>query len=88
MYPAGRLAELAGGRVDVRILEDCDHLYTGREKELGGVVACHLHRHGRTVGPMGERAPQPARLRQPASPGSVALGTQRAPKPWPPRSRS
>lgn len=39
MYPAERFAELAGGSVDVRILPDCDHFYTGREREVGLLVA-------------------------------------------------
>lgn len=39
MYPAEAFAEAAGGRVDVRILEDCDHFYTGHEQELGRLVA-------------------------------------------------
>jgi pimeloyl-ACP methyl ester carboxylesterase len=39
MYPAERFAELAGGPVDVRILEDCDHFYTGREDDVGRLVA-------------------------------------------------
>jgi pimeloyl-ACP methyl ester carboxylesterase len=42
LYPAERFAELAGGPVDVRILEDCDHFYTGHEDELGRVVAAWL----------------------------------------------
>ena len=39
MYPAERFAELAGGPVDVRILPDCDHFYTGHEKAVGRLVA-------------------------------------------------
>lgn len=39
MYPAERFAELAGGPVDVRILEDCDHFYTGHESLVGRLVA-------------------------------------------------
>jgi pimeloyl-ACP methyl ester carboxylesterase len=39
MYPAERFAELAGGPVDVRILPDCDHFYTGHEKAVGQLVA-------------------------------------------------
>lgn len=39
MYPAERFAELAGGPVDVRILPDCDHFYTGHEQALGELVS-------------------------------------------------
>jgi pimeloyl-ACP methyl ester carboxylesterase len=39
MYPAERFAEVAAGPVDVRILADCDHFYTGHEDELGRLVA-------------------------------------------------
>ncbi len=39
MYPAERFAELAGGPVDVRILKDCDHFYTGHESLVGRLVA-------------------------------------------------
>lgn len=42
MYPAERFAELAGGPVDVRILEDCDHFYTGHEDDVGRLVAAWL----------------------------------------------
>ena len=44
MYPAERFAELAGGPVDVRILEDCDHFYAGHEREVGMLVAEWLDR--------------------------------------------
>lgn len=39
MYPGERFAERAGGPVDVRILPDCDHFYTGHERALGALVA-------------------------------------------------
>jgi pimeloyl-ACP methyl ester carboxylesterase len=39
MYPAERFAEVAGGRVDVRILENCDHFYTGHKDLVGRLVA-------------------------------------------------
>jgi pimeloyl-ACP methyl ester carboxylesterase len=39
MYPAERFAEVAAGPVDVRILEGCDHFYTGLEDEVGSLVA-------------------------------------------------
>lgn len=39
MYPAERFAEVAGGQVDVRILPDCDHFYTGKERAVGLLVA-------------------------------------------------
>jgi len=39
MYPAERFAELAGGPVDVRIVDDCDHFYTGHERRIGLLVA-------------------------------------------------
>ena len=39
MYPAERFAEAAGGPVDVRILPDCDHFYTGHERLLGELVS-------------------------------------------------
>ena len=42
MYPAERFAEAAAGRVDVRILPDCDHFYTGHEAEVGRLVAAWL----------------------------------------------
>ena len=42
MYPAERFAEVAGGPVDVRILEGCDHFYTGLEAEVGRIVATWL----------------------------------------------
>jgi hypothetical protein len=42
MYPAERFAEVAGGPVDVRILEGCDHFYTGLEAEVGHIVATWL----------------------------------------------
>ena len=42
LYPAERFAELAGGPVDVRILPDCDHFYTGVEREVGELVAAWL----------------------------------------------
>jgi pimeloyl-ACP methyl ester carboxylesterase len=42
MYPAERFAELAGGPVDVRILPDCDHFYTGQEDDVGRLVAAWL----------------------------------------------
>lgn len=41
-YPAERFAEAAGGPVDVRILQDCDHFYTGHEDEVGRLVAAWL----------------------------------------------
>jgi pimeloyl-ACP methyl ester carboxylesterase len=39
MYPAERFAERAGGPVDVRVLPDCDHFYTGHEDAVGRLVA-------------------------------------------------
>ena len=39
MYPAERFAEVAKGPVDVRILDDCDHFYTGHEQTVGRMVA-------------------------------------------------
>jgi len=42
MYPAERFAEVAGGQVEVRILEDCDHFYTGHEDAVGRLVATWL----------------------------------------------
>jgi len=44
MYPGERFAELAGGPVDVQIVQDCDHFYTGREGEVGVLVAEWLDR--------------------------------------------
>ena len=43
-YPGERFAELAGGPVEVRVVEDCDHFYTGREREIGVIVAEWLDR--------------------------------------------
>ncbi|MCV2488862.1 lysophospholipase [Geodermatophilus sp. YIM 151500] len=42
MYPAERFAEAAGGPVDVRILRDCDHFYTGHEAEVARIVSAWL----------------------------------------------
>jgi pimeloyl-ACP methyl ester carboxylesterase len=42
LYPAERFAELARGRVDVFVVADCDHFYTGHEAEVGGLVASWL----------------------------------------------
>jgi pimeloyl-ACP methyl ester carboxylesterase len=42
MYPAERFAEVAGGQVDVRIHEGCDHFYTGHEDAVGRLVATWL----------------------------------------------
>lgn len=42
MYPAERFAEAAGGPVDVRIIDDCDHFYTGHEDEVGRLIATWL----------------------------------------------
>lgn len=39
MYPAEAFAEASPGAVDVRIIEDCDHFYTGHEDEVGRLVA-------------------------------------------------
>ncbi|HEV7726602.1 MAG TPA: alpha/beta fold hydrolase [Modestobacter sp.] len=38
MYPAERFAERAAGPVDVRVLEDCDHFYTGVEDQVAALV--------------------------------------------------
>ncbi len=43
LYPAEEFAELSPGPVDVRILKDCDHFYTGREQVLGELVAGWLN---------------------------------------------
>ncbi len=39
MYPAEAFAEAAAGPVEVRILDDCDHFYTGHEDQVGDLVA-------------------------------------------------
>lgn len=39
LYPAEEFAGRAGGTVDVRILKDCDHFYTGHEHLVGELVA-------------------------------------------------
>jgi pimeloyl-ACP methyl ester carboxylesterase len=39
LYPAEDFAARCAGRCDLRILEDCDHFYTGREKAVSAVVA-------------------------------------------------
>lgn len=39
LYPAEAFAEAAGGDTDVKIIEDCDHFYTGHEDEVADVVA-------------------------------------------------
>ena len=38
MYPAEEFAQHAGGPCDVRIVEDCDHFYSGREKALSDII--------------------------------------------------
>ena len=39
MYPAERFAANAGAPCEVRILHDCDHFYTGHERETATKVA-------------------------------------------------
>lgn len=39
LYPAEEFAAHAGGPVDVRIIEGADHFYTGREDQVGKLVA-------------------------------------------------
>lgn len=39
LYPAETFANLAGGPVDVRIIDDCDHFYTGHEDQVATMVA-------------------------------------------------
>ena len=39
LYPAEAFAERAAGPVDVRVLADCDHFYTGAEARVGELVA-------------------------------------------------
>jgi pimeloyl-ACP methyl ester carboxylesterase len=39
LYPAEAFAEAAAGRVDVEIIDDCDHFYTGREALVSSIVA-------------------------------------------------
>lgn len=39
LYPAEAFARAAPGRVDVRIIDDCDHFYTGHEDAVGAIVA-------------------------------------------------
>ena len=43
-YPGERFAQLATGPVDVQIVRDCDHFYTGHEREVGVLVAEWLDR--------------------------------------------
>lgn len=43
MYPAEQFAESAQGPVDVRIIENCDHFYTGHEEAVARLVAGWLH---------------------------------------------
>jgi pimeloyl-ACP methyl ester carboxylesterase len=43
LYPAERFAEVAAGPVDVRVLADCDHFYTGQEAAVGRLVAGWLN---------------------------------------------
>lgn len=38
IYPAEEFARRAGGRCDVRIIENCDHFYGGREAAVTGVI--------------------------------------------------
>lgn len=42
LYPAEAFAERAGGPVDVRVLEGCDHFYNGAEARVGELVAAWL----------------------------------------------
>jgi pimeloyl-ACP methyl ester carboxylesterase len=44
LYPAERFADKAGGEVDVRIVPGADHFYTGREGDVGEIVARWLDR--------------------------------------------
>lgn len=39
LYPAEQFAEKSPASVDVRVLDDCDHFYTGREGVVGPLVA-------------------------------------------------
>jgi pimeloyl-ACP methyl ester carboxylesterase len=39
LYPAEDFAARCAGRCDLRILEGCDHFYTGREREVSKLVA-------------------------------------------------
>ncbi len=38
-YPSEQYRDRAGGLCDVRIVENCDHFYGGREDEVGRIVA-------------------------------------------------
>jgi pimeloyl-ACP methyl ester carboxylesterase len=38
IYPAEEFARRAGGQCDVRIVEDCDHFYTGREAAVSEIM--------------------------------------------------
>jgi pimeloyl-ACP methyl ester carboxylesterase len=39
LYPAEAFAEAAAGDVDVRIIDDCDHFYSGHEDLVSAIVA-------------------------------------------------
>jgi pimeloyl-ACP methyl ester carboxylesterase len=39
LYPAEAFADAAAGHVDVRIIDDCDHFYTGHEDLVSAIVA-------------------------------------------------
>jgi pimeloyl-ACP methyl ester carboxylesterase len=39
LYPAESFAEVAAGHVDVEVIDDCDHFYTGHEDAVGAIVA-------------------------------------------------
>jgi pimeloyl-ACP methyl ester carboxylesterase len=46
LYPAERFAEVSPAKVDVRIIDDCDHFYAGHESDVGQLLADWLATHG------------------------------------------
>jgi pimeloyl-ACP methyl ester carboxylesterase len=44
IYPAEEFAARAGGPCEVRIVENCDHFYGGRENTITGIVTGWLQR--------------------------------------------
>jgi pimeloyl-ACP methyl ester carboxylesterase len=44
IYPAEDFAQAAGGDCEVKIVEDCDHFYTGRAEAVGELLAGWLRK--------------------------------------------
>jgi pimeloyl-ACP methyl ester carboxylesterase len=39
LYPAEQFAKACPAKVDVRIIDDCNHFYAGHEAEVGALLA-------------------------------------------------